>query len=101
MEHLTLVDRVAVKTTGRRGAVGPLTLGQINVAQWVGTGVHEFDAIVDFVLHLPKAVALTDVLESLAVLVGRYESLRTTFEFEPQLLQRVAQTAELPVDIYE
>src|SRR5262245_44090128 len=101
MKHLTLVDRVAVKATGRRGGSGPLTLGQINVAEWVGPAEHDFDAIVDYILHLPRAVSLADVFEALAVLVARYETLRTRFEFEPELRQHVSQTGELPVEIYE
>jgi hypothetical protein len=101
MDHLTLTDRMVVKATGPRGGSGPLTLGQLNVAQWVGPGEHCFEAIIDCVLHLPRAATLTGVLDALAELVARHESLRTRFEFEPELRQHVSRTGELPVDIYE
>lgn len=101
MDHLTLTDRVIVKATGRRGGSGPLTLGQLNVAQWVGPGEHCYDAVIDSVLHLPGGLTLADVLDALAELVARHESLRTRFEFSPELRQIVSRTGELPVDVYE
>jgi hypothetical protein len=101
MDHLTLVDRVVVKATGLRGGLGPLTLGQLSLAEWVGEDDHTIFAGVDLVLHLPEAATLADVTEALTVLVARHESLRTRFVIEPELRQDVAQTGELPVDVYE
>jgi hypothetical protein len=101
MDHLTLIDHVVVKATGDRDGSGPLTLGQLNVAQWVGPGEHCFAAVLDCVLHLPRAATLTGVLDALAELVARHESLRTRFEFEPEPRQHVSRTGELPVDVYE
>lgn len=101
MDGLTLLDSTGVTGTGQRAGSGPLTLGQQNVAQWVGDKDHNFFAIVDLVLHLPGAVSLANVLDGLAGLVGRHESLRTRFVLEPEPRQHIMRSGDLPVDIYE
>ncbi len=101
MDGLTLLDSTRVTGTGQRAGSGPLTLGQNNVAQWVGDKEHDFFAIIDLVLHLPGAVSLANILDGLAGLVGRHESLRTRFVLEPESRQHVMRSGELPVDVYE
>ena len=71
--------------------IGPLTLGQNNVAQWVGDKDHDFFAVIDMVLHLPGAVSLANILDGLAGLVGLHESLRTRFVLEPDPSARHAE----------
>jgi hypothetical protein len=101
MDDLRLVDRIQVKGTGVRSGSGALTLGQLNVAQWVGDRDHDFFAVIDLVLHLPKAVSLDDVTDSFALLMARHESLRTKFTLGPEPRQHIALTGEFPLEIYE
>ena len=79
MDDLRLVDRIQVKATGLRSGSGALTLGQLNAAQWIGDKDHDFFAIIDLILHLPKSVTLEDLVEAFALLIARHESLRTKF----------------------
>ncbi|HEX6686256.1 MAG TPA: hypothetical protein VF062_26020 [Candidatus Limnocylindrales bacterium] len=101
MDDLRLVDRIQVEATGLRSGSGALTLGQLNVAKWVGDTDHNYFAIIDLVLHLPRSVTLDDLAEAFSLLMARNESLRTRFTLGPEPRQHVALTGEFPVDIYE
>ncbi len=101
MDDLKLVDRIQVKGTGLRSGSGTLTLGQLNVAQWVGDWDHNYFAVIDLVLHLPNSVTLDDLTEAFSFLIARNESLRTRFTLGTEPRQHIALSGELPIDIYE
>lgn len=99
MSDLTLVDQVVVPFEGDRAGSGPLTVGQLNTLQWLGNG--SLFTSVEWVLDVPAGTTLDDITESVAVLLARHESLRTTFrtgDGEPS--QHVARCGELVVDVY-
>jgi hypothetical protein len=101
MAELILVDELVVAFSGDHAGEGPLTVGQLNTLQWLGNG--SLYTSVDWVLDLPDGVGLADITESVAVLLGRHESLRTTFTAgaatdEPR--QRVISHGELAVAVY-
>src|SRR5712671_4409345 len=77
--RLTPVRSIPVEFTGERAGEGPLTLGQLNVYEWVsGTPDHVY-AILCAELPVPGVVSVDDVAGAVAVLIARHESLRTTY----------------------
>lgn len=99
MSDLTLVDQVVVPFEGDRAGQGPLTVGQLNTLQWLGNG--SLYTSVEWVLDLPDKATLDDIAESMAVLMARHETLRTTFHTghgEPT--QLVLRSGEIVVDVY-
>lgn len=100
MDGLTLVERIYVKYSGERGGEAPLTLGQLNTLDWSrDTGRGHF-GVIHLVLNLPTGCTLDDITESFAILLARHESLRTAFPPGDPPCQRVAQSGELPIDVY-
>lgn len=119
-----------VRFAGRRGGEGPLTLGQANTLQWVGDPAL-YTRMIEWTLTLPAGATLDDITAALSVLIGRHESLRTTYpdgggpddtELSRGLaavtgvasggdgsgkatsggpVQRVSQAGELPVEVYQ
>ncbi|HEY1626344.1 MAG TPA: hypothetical protein VGG16_21375 [Streptosporangiaceae bacterium] len=77
--RLTLMRSVPVEFTGERAGRGPLTLGQLNVYAWMSGAVDDLYAILRVELPAPAVVSVDDVAGAAAVLIARYESLRTTF----------------------
>jgi hypothetical protein len=100
MDGLTFVERINVQYSGERGGEAPLTLGQLNTLDWSrDTGRGHF-GVVHLVLNLPPGCTLHDITESFAILLARHESLRTSFPPGDPPCQRVAQSGELPIDVY-
>ncbi|MEV7805571.1 condensation domain-containing protein [Microbispora sp. NPDC088329] len=100
--------RVPVRFRGDRAETGPLTHGQLNILAWLREAGNEaglahatlewaFDIPADF----PGGVTVADVVEILSALIGRHETLRTTFSGQDKPLQRVAAAGELMLDVYE
>jgi hypothetical protein len=88
--RLTPVRPVPVQFTGERAGEGPFTLGQLNVSAWVSGIVDDLYAILRAELPVPEVVSVDDVARAVAVLIGRHESLRTTYVPGEQPHQRVA-----------
>jgi hypothetical protein len=89
-----------VKFTGERGATGPLTIGQRNTMDWaLDPAAHT--RMIDWPLDLPVGATLDDIEAAFSVLMARHESLRTTFPADGQPIQRVMQSGELAIDLYE
>jgi hypothetical protein len=77
--RLTPVRPVPVEFTGDRAGEGPLTVGQLNIYGWVSVAPDDLYAILRVELPVPAVVSVDDVAEAVAVLIGRHESLRTTY----------------------
>src|ERR1700734_2889165 len=88
--RLTPVRSFPVEFAGERAGEGPLTLGQLNVYAWVSRIPEQFYAVLRVELPVPTVVSAGDVAETTAVLITRYESLRTTYVPGEWPRQRVA-----------
>lgn len=101
MDGLTLVDCVCAKFSGDRGGEGPVTLGQLNTAEWIGDQTRDYFGVSELVLSLPAGVSVEDIVDTFATLMSLHESLRTSFALDGEPRQRVARAGELPIDIYQ
>jgi len=84
---------------GERAAEGPLTLGQLNVFQWVSDTPDSVNTVLAVDLHIPQGTRLGDVVEVLDVLLARHEGLRTTYQGGVFPTQRVLGSGTLPVAV--
>jgi hypothetical protein len=87
---LTPVRSVPVEFTGQRAGEGPLTLGQLDIYNWLSQNPDHLYVILCVELPVPAVVSVDDVAEAVAVLIGRHESLRTSYLSGEQPRQRVA-----------
>jgi hypothetical protein len=82
---------IPVEFTGERAGEGPLTLGQLDMYNWLSQAPDDFYAILRAELPVPDVVvSVGDVAEAAGVLITRHESLRTTLVPGEQPRQRVA-----------
>ncbi|HEY1626768.1 MAG TPA: hypothetical protein VGG16_23525 [Streptosporangiaceae bacterium] len=88
--RLTSVRSIPVEFSGERAGEGPLTLGQLNIHNWLSETPDHFYAILCAELPVPAVVSVADVAEATAALVARHESLRTSYLPGEQPRQRVA-----------
>jgi hypothetical protein len=88
--RLTPIRSVPVTFTGGRAGEGPLTLGQLNIYNWLNHAPDHVYAILCAELPVPGVVSADDVAQAAAVLIARHESLRTTYVPGEQPRQRVA-----------
>jgi hypothetical protein len=88
--RLSPTRSIPVPFTGARGGEGPLTLGQGSIHGWLSHYPDHIFAILCVELPVPATVSVEDVAETVAVLVARHESLRTTYVFGEHPRQRVA-----------
>ncbi len=77
--RLTPMRSVPVEFTGLRAREGPLTLGQLNIYDWLSHTPDHVYAILCAELPVPAVVSVDDVAEATGVLIARHESLRTTY----------------------
>src|SRR6266404_1667701 len=77
--RLTPVRSIPVEFTGERAGEGPLTLGQLDVCNWLSQTPDQLYAILCVELPVPAVVSVDDVAAAAAVLIARHESLRTTY----------------------
>src|SRR5271154_1933855 len=77
--RLTPMRPVPVESTGERAGEGPLTLGQLDVYNWLSQAPDHFYAILCAELPVPAVVSAGDVAEATGMLIARHESLRTTY----------------------
>jgi len=88
--RLTPMQSIPVEFSGERAGEGPLTLGQLDVYEWVSETPEDFFALLCVELPVQEVVSVEDVAEAVAVLIARHESLRTTYLPGEQPRQRVA-----------
>ncbi len=88
--RLTPVRSVPVEFSGERAGEAPLTLGQLDIYNWLSQTPDHLYAILCVELPVPAVVSVDDVAEAAAVLIARHESLRTSYLPGAQPRQRVA-----------
>jgi hypothetical protein len=88
--RLTPLRSIPVEFTGERAGEGPLTLGQLNIYVWVSVDPDLPYAILRVELPVPGVMPVEEVAAAAAVLIGRHESLRTTYVPGDPPRQRVA-----------
>jgi hypothetical protein len=97
--RLTPVRSVPVEFTGERAGEGPLTLSQLNIYMWLSRVPDHFYAILCVELPVPAVVSVDDVAGAVAVLIGRHESLRTSYVPGEQPRQRVTASGVQPLEV--
>jgi hypothetical protein len=85
--RLTPMQPIPVEFTGERAGEGPLTLGQLNIYNWLSQASDDFYGLLCAEFPLPAVVSVGEVA---GVLVVRHESLRTTYVPGEHPRQRVA-----------
>ena len=88
--RLTPIQPIPVEFSGERAGEGPLTLGQLNVYNWLSGKPDDVYAILRAELPVPRVVSVSDVAAATGVLIERHESLRTTCVPGDQPRQRIA-----------
>jgi hypothetical protein len=88
--RLTPVRPIPVEFTGERAGEGPLTLGQLDLYDWLSQNPDHLYVTLCVELPVPQVVSVDDVAEAVAVLIARHESLRTSYLPGEQPRQRVA-----------
>jgi len=88
--RLTPMRSIPVEFTGERAGEGPLTLGQLDMYNWLRQTPDHIYAILCAELPVPAVVSVDDLAEAIAVVIARHESLRTTYVPGEQPRQRVA-----------
>jgi hypothetical protein len=97
---LSLTDHVRVPFRGSRGGEGPLTIAQATTLTWVTNPAFP-TRMVEWPLSLPEGTTIDDIATALGILMARHESLRTSYPPGYPPVQRVAQSGELVVDVYQ
>ncbi len=98
--RLTPMRSIPVEFTGERAGEGPFTLGQLDLYTWLSQKPDHLYVILCVELPVPAAVVpVDDVAEVAGVLIGRHESLRTTYVPGEQPRQRVAAAGIQPLEV--
>jgi hypothetical protein len=77
--RLTTRQPVGVPFTGERAAERPMTLGQLDILEWLGGASGHPYGTFGGDLAVPSGARLAVVVETIAVLLARHESLRTCY----------------------
>src|SRR3984957_18379309 len=88
--RLTPMPSIPVEFAGERGGEGPLTLGQLDLYDWLIKNPDHLYVILCVELPVPAVVSVGDVAGATAALIARYETLRTTYVPGEPPRQRVA-----------
>jgi hypothetical protein len=88
--RLTPLQSIPVEFTGERAGEGPLTLGQLNIHNWLSLVPDHVYAILCAEFPVPAVVSVDEVADAAAALIARHESLRTTCVPGEPPRQRVA-----------
>lgn len=88
--HLTPTRSLPVEFTGARSGAGPLTFGQLNTYLWLNASPGHVYTNLWVEFPVPEDTSVADVAEATAALIGRHESLRTTFVRGEPPSQRIA-----------
>jgi hypothetical protein len=91
--RLTPMQPVPVEFSGERAGEAPLTFGQLDMYLWVNRMPDHVYAMLCAELPVPAVVSVDDVAGAAAVLIARYESLRTTYVYGPGEYPRQRVTA--------
>jgi hypothetical protein len=94
------LEPVRVGFEGLRGRSGPLTLGQLNILEWVSRPGDPIDGRVDWVLDPPADARVSDIVETFAVLLARHEGLRTSYSVTDPPVQRTAAEGALVIEAF-
>jgi hypothetical protein len=97
--QLAPVRSIPVEFAGERAGEGPLTLGQLNMYNWLSQVPGHIYAILCAELPVPALVSIDAVAGAVAVLIARHESLRTTYLPGEQPRQRVAAAGVQPLEV--
>jgi hypothetical protein len=97
--RLTPLRSIPVSFSGRRAAEGPLTVGQLNILEWLRRTPDHVLATVCTELEVPDGVRVGDVADTIAVLLGRHEALRTTYVDGEHPRQTVAASGVLMLEV--
>jgi hypothetical protein len=97
---LTRQAPVPVHFSGGIARQGPLTLGQLNILEWMTRPAELLYQAISCGIGLPEAAHVEDLTDSLSILIARHEALRTAFVVGPRPCQRVASGGTLMVDVY-
>jgi hypothetical protein len=97
--RLTPMRSMPVEFTGERAGEGPLTLGQLNIYNWLSWAPDHVYAILCVELPVPTAVSVDDVAEATAALIARHESLHTTYLPGEHPRQQVAAAGVQPLEV--
>lgn len=100
MVELIALEPVRVAFAAPRERSGPLTLGQLNILEWISRSGAPVDARIDWVLDLPVGARVSDIAEAFAVLLDRHEGLRTSYPATEPPVQRSAATGELVIEAF-
>ncbi|GAB3976135.1 condensation domain-containing protein [Actinoallomurus acanthiterrae] len=102
MGGLIFTERRYAEFAGERAVEAPLTLGQINTLDWLGDDTRAgMYRMMEWAVTVPAGTTLDDVADTLAVLVERHESLRTSFVTGDRPRQCVSGSGQVPIDVYE
>ena len=88
--HLTPTRSLPVEFSGSRSGAGPLTFGQHNTYLWLNATPGHVYTNLWVELPVPDTASVAEVAEAAAALIGRHESLRTTFVPGEPPSQRIA-----------
>ena len=88
--RLTPMRSIPAEFAGKRAGEGPLTLGQLDLYDWLIQNPDHLYVILCVELPVPAVVSADDVAEATAALIARHESLRTTYVPGEPPRQRVA-----------
>ncbi len=87
--RLTPMRSIPVEFTGERAGEGPLTLGQLDVYNWLSRTPDHIYARLFVELPVPAGVRADEVAKAAGLLIARHESLRTSYLPGEQPRQRV------------
>ena len=96
---LTPMRSVPVEFAGERAGAGPLTLGQLDLYNWLIQYPGQLYAILCIELPVPAGLSVDDVAAAVAVLLARHESLRTAYLPGEPPCQRVAAAGVQPLEV--
>ena len=98
--RLAPMPSIPVAFAGQRAGEGPLTLGQLDVYTWASAAPDVIYATLYVELPVPAVVSVDDVAKAAATLIGRHESLRTTYLPGEQPRQRVAASGVQLLEVF-
>lgn len=98
--ELIALEPERVKFAGLRERRGSMTLGQLNILEWINGAGTPVDARLDWVLDLPGKALISDITETFAVMLARHEGLRTSYLATDPPVQRAAAEGELVIDAF-
>ncbi|MBO3751072.1 hypothetical protein J5X84_33790 [Streptosporangiaceae bacterium NEAU-GS5] len=97
--QLSSLPPVPVEFSGERAGEGPLTLGQLDVYQWMSLIPDHPYAVLCFELPVPAEATVGEVAGTVAALIARHESLRTRYVAGEPPRQQVAASGVQVVEV--